>query len=150
MCELKVCEFCGRPIPEKRYRNRPRVRFCSDRCRVDAADRRRRSLGPWSHLPTPTRGAISELRTAADLLERGFSVFRSESPSCPCDLVLLDSGEAFTLYAIEVKSATLLPGGGLAKPTVSQPVDLLAIVLPDRVVYRPLTDRARTLHLPNA
>lgn len=47
------------------------------------------------------RGAASELFTCAYLLAKGYHVFRSESPSCPFDLIAYREG----VYArVEVKS----------------------------------------------
>ncbi len=55
---------------------------------------------------TSTKGAISELVVAADLLDRGYSVFRSVSPNSPIDLVVLKSGR---LQKVEVKTGKINP-----------------------------------------
>ncbi len=44
-----------------------------------------------------TTGAISELRVGIDLLTKGYHVFRSESPNCPCDLVAIKNNKIFTI-----------------------------------------------------
>jgi hypothetical protein len=46
-------------------------------------------------------GAIGELIVAADLLKKGYHVFRSCSPSCPCDLAILKDEK---LFRVEVKT----------------------------------------------
>jgi hypothetical protein len=54
-------------------------------------------------LPTGTTGAISELEVVIMFLNRGFSVFRSVSPSSPFDLVVYDPTNNETLK-VEVKT----------------------------------------------
>ena len=82
-------------------------------------------------------GAASEMIVIADLLLRGFSVFRSMSPACKCDLLAMDSRNHFK---IEVKTATRNSRGFLRFGTPSKNrFDFLALVLLDSktVVYRP-------------
>ena len=50
-------------------------------------------------------GAASELRVSADLLEKGYYVFRSVSSTCPFDLLAYDQEEE-KVYRIEVKTGT--------------------------------------------
>jgi Holliday junction resolvase len=53
-------------------------------------------------VPAPTVGAIGEILVAADLLAKGFAVFRSMSPACYCDLLAEKEGE---ILAVEVKTS---------------------------------------------
>ncbi len=55
------------------------------------------------NLPTGTIGAIGELAAGADLLRRGYEVFRALSPACSCDLIALRDGR---LLRIEVRTGT--------------------------------------------
>ena len=56
--------------------------------------------------PSPsTRGAIGELRVAADLLARGRPVFEAASPASVCDLVYIDRRGHFV--RVEVRTTTL-------------------------------------------
>src|SRR5579872_6612397 len=65
-------------------------------------------------------GAASELIASADLLLRGFDVFRAVAAACPCDLVAMKDG---ALIRIEVKS-------GLQKPPPDESkLDVLANVI---------------------
>jgi hypothetical protein len=57
---------------------------------------------PGPKLPTGTVGAISELVVCNALMRAGFSVFRSMSPACVCDLIAMRDGE---LLKIEVTTA---------------------------------------------
>jgi hypothetical protein len=45
------------------------------------------------------KGTIAELNVAADLLSRGFEVFRALSPDCPSDLALLKDGRLLRVQA---------------------------------------------------
>ena len=53
-------------------------------------------------------GAKNELVVAADLIEKGFNVFRSLTPNAPFDLVAYRNKR---LYRIEVKTAKLNSDG---------------------------------------
>lgn len=77
-----------------------------------------------------TVGAINELYVANDLMARGMSVFRSLSPSCKCDLVvMLNDGE---LKRVEVKTGykqSTKTGKIGHSPCGNSKFDWLAIVL---------------------
>lgn len=77
---------------------------------------------------TGTTGAINELFVANDLLIRGFSVFRSLSPSCFCDLIAVHkSGEVFR---VEVKTASVDTSGKIRhSKTSNDRFDWLAAVV---------------------
>jgi hypothetical protein len=62
---------------------------------TDSEDRFR--FNSVSKVTTGTIGATHELVVSADLLKRGFGVFRALSPSCPCDLILMIDGALFRL-----------------------------------------------------
>lgn len=86
-----------------------------------------------------TLGAISELRVAADLMTRpGVSVFRALSPNSPCDLVLMK--DANYLVRVEVTTGRYGENGKIyctdKRPGYRAKYSLLAIVLPDRIVYK--------------
>lgn len=109
--DLRTCarDGCGstfRPLGRPRGALR---RYCSEACqRLD--NYQRRYLTPASTLPTGTSGAISELIAGADLLRRGYDVFRALSPACSCDLIAQRGGE---LLRIEVRTGRRLAAGGL-------------------------------------
>ena len=48
-------------------------------------------------------GAIGEMTACADLLKRGFEVFRSVSATCSCDLIILKNKK---LLRVEVRTGT--------------------------------------------
>lgn len=116
---------------------RPTQRFCEFRCR-QLAERERYyktlSLTKSLSVSSSTVGAIGELRVSVDLMSRGFSVFRALSPTCPADLVALRGG---ICKLVEVKTVTE-NGGQISRPmTKGGQFDVLAMVLPDRIVYEP-------------
>lgn len=82
----KKCEGCG----DKFYTTYSHKEYCGKKCR--GLDYRRRMgreiIG--TTIPSGTTGAISELVVSADLMGKGWAVFRAMSPSCFCDLVAVD------------------------------------------------------------
>jgi hypothetical protein len=93
---IKRCANCSTEF--KRWRITGK--FCSTKCQRTAyADR----AGLWgSGLPSGTTGAIAELAVCADLLRRGYEVFRAVSQNCSCDLAILKDAK---LLRVEVKTA---------------------------------------------
>jgi Holliday junction resolvase-like predicted endonuclease len=55
-----------------------------------------------SQVAAQSRGAVSELLVSADLMARGFEVFRAVSHAASCDLIAMRDGETIR---VEVKSA---------------------------------------------
>lgn len=87
------------------------------------------------HLPQ-IRGCVAEMQVTADLLCRGFEVFRPVHPFSSCDLVYVSEGR---LVRVEVKSTTLdsdnFPTCDVTRNTGK--FDMLASVLPDgSIQYR--------------
>lgn len=79
------------------------------------------------NIPASTVGAVSEMAVCLDLLERGYSVFRSMSPSCPCDLIAMKDGK---IERIEVKTGYRAIDGKLTYPaTKNNKFDKLAIYI---------------------
>lgn len=69
---------------------------------------RRRRPGPRSQHNAV--GAATELIVAADLLSRGYEVFRSMAGTCSCDLIAMrdiDDGCEFQMLRVEAKTAHL-------------------------------------------
>lgn len=89
-----------------------------------------------------TVGAIGELKVSADLMARGFEVFRSLSPTASCDL-LAARGQRF--FRVEVRTGWELNGKVMVKRQGRY--DVLAIVLPDRIQYEPPIDADPTADL---
>jgi len=141
---MRLCRECGIELPAT---IRPNRLWCSEKCKQIyenqiRADRRPKYRAPrpasYSGLCCGTKGAIGELRVATDLLDKGYEVFRSVSPSAPCDLITLKDGE---MLRIEVRTAHSYSSTGKItfpkKASDAGKQDHYAAVLPDQIVYMP-------------
>lgn len=87
---MDACKKCGKEIVD-RFKL---AKYCSNECKEG------RGVG----LPYLTVGGISELRIAADLLAKGFYVFRSMTANSPCDLIAMNGS-----ITIRIEAATSYP-----------------------------------------
>lgn len=94
-------------------------------------------------LATHTVGAIGELRVSVDLLRLGYEVFRAISATASCDLAVLQNGR---LLRVEVRTGYESRHSGKITGNFEKQfrADILAIALPDRIVYRPPLEGFRT------
>lgn len=113
------------------------AKYCSFACASKAVSSKSKSLNvhrTWQ-VPSGTVGAIHELAVCADLMKRGFHVFRAVSPSCVCDIAVL-AGER--LLRVEVTTGNVSGNGTLHYPSKDQSrFDLLAVVSGEAVHYMP-------------
>ena|SRR5690242_10242715 len=107
--------------------------LCSPECRKQFYLSQLEVHSHYPKLPTGTVGAISELRVSSDLLAKGFEVFRSLTPNSSCDLAILKNG---TLRRVEVRTGYEAKNGRVYTVRDNR-ADVLAIVLPDKIVYEP-------------
>lgn len=139
------CDFCQEVLSDERYRRN--AKYCSLECRNSAYARKFMASEKKSDVNTGTRGAIGELAASADLLERGYYVYRAVSPSCPCDLTVVKNGVTLRVevttgsYYGATKKINFPP-----KTKTQQHFDVLAIVLPDKIHYIPDIERALEVH----
>mgnify|MGYP002080533580 CR=1 FL=1 len=129
------CEYCGSEITEKRTRRG--AKFCSSDCYIDSSKQKYRSgfTGNDRSFSSSSTGAAHELLVCANLLKLGFHVFRSQSPACPCDLVVMcEDG----IYLVEVTTGYRGKNAKLFHPTKDRnKFDWLAIVLHDgKIIYQ--------------
>lgn len=75
----------------------PNQKLCSKDCRKKFYGR----IGDENGLSCGTVGALSEILVSADLLKKGYAVFRSLSPACFCDLIAIKGDE---MKKIEVRT----------------------------------------------
>jgi len=127
-----ICSICGKTIPE--HRQRRHAKSCSDKCGAMLQKKRYNQLNPCSVFTQNISGAIAEHRTIIDLLSHGFEVFHSVNPGSPCDLVILKDNK---LQRVEVKSLRYMASGVPFKPTKPIKADILASVMPDKIIYSP-------------
>ena len=74
---------------------------------------------------------MGELLVSADLLKKGYEVFRALSPGCSCDLVAMKNEK---LIRVEVKTRQKSQGSFSFK--TKKKADLLALVMGDKVLYK--------------
>jgi hypothetical protein len=135
-----TCEQCHGDIPEARHRRR--AKFCSRQCERD------RNVYQWQRQNAPDReqrkglstgvvGAISEMQVCADLLAKGYEVFRAVSPSCSCDVMILLDHRAFR---VEVRTGYYLRSGKLVYMKDRLKAEVMAVCTPSGIIYLPSLD----------
>ena len=102
ICELESCG--SKYTPRIRHQ-----RFCSSACRNTWDIQTYKSSTP--HLERGALGATSELLAAADLMLKGYDVFRALSPHSGCDLVAI--GPDLRALRIEVRTGQNTRSGSL-------------------------------------
>lgn len=131
--EWTICPKCGR----SHYGLiKPLKDPCSKICRQESNKRKMRQLNPKIPV-SKLRGAISELRVATDLMEKGYEVFLAASPYTSCDLIVIKNGLP---ARIEVKTARYSgPKKGINSPLILNKFnyEILALVLSDKIKYKP-------------
>jgi hypothetical protein len=110
----RYCCVCGE-VTAARY-------WCSTVCRQVDDERQRASVKTYFHL-----GAAAELRIAADLLDRGYFVFRSLTTQCPCDLIAWRPGHP--CLRIEVKQTRSRQRGVHRNLSRGNDFDILAVLV---------------------
>ena len=96
----RLCIGCGAPIVNRIGQ----ARYCSYRClRLHRGAAR-------GVLASGTVGAMAELAVCNDLMQRGFDVFRAQSPACSCDLILLGGRGP---VRVEVRTGSYIVNGKL-------------------------------------
>lgn len=130
---IKTCPICEKEFKPRRSWQK----FCSSTC--SNASHANHYVGATSGmgLPNGTTGAISELRVAADLLTKGYEVFRAVSAHCSCDLAILRDGK---LIRVEVRTGYIHNTNGKRitnRPKSTSKFDVLAICYNDNIEYEP-------------
>lgn len=125
-----LCKWCKTPISTTDIR---RKAYCSHSCREKAKSEEAEKLRAKkaARLSTGKRGAISELRVCVDLMEKHYEVFRAVSPACSCDIAILKNGKFLRVECKTGVSKESYSGGRKIR------ADVLAVVLPDKIVYKP-------------
>lgn len=132
--DVTNCLRCNKSIPTDRIRKY--AKYCSNNCCHEAAKEKYRIANPrrLGNMATATMGAISEFRVVVDCLSMGYEVFKACSPACSCDLAILYKNQ---LKRIEVKTAFRTPAGNISHSNHNIRADILARVLPDKIIYDP-------------
>lgn len=143
---MNVCKCCAKELPANSKSNR---RFCDTECARQFAKALWREKNPKSELgilATNTRAEVNEMRVAIDLLAKGFEVYRAAFQGMPCDMLVVPPGhqyfqlpgEAKRPRRVEVTTGNYSPNGEVAHPKRNTAnFDVLAVVLSDRIIYKP-------------
>jgi hypothetical protein len=96
MKKKKVCEECGCNYETYQAFSR----YCGQRCKGKANYKSSgRSVHGDNKLPSATVGAMSEIFVSAELMKKGYAVFRALSPSCFCDLIAIKNNQTLRIEA---------------------------------------------------
>jgi hypothetical protein len=144
-----TCAFCGVVLPPSRpiITRRNKRKYCSDLC-VAKDEQRAFAAGiAGRDARRIERAAYSELMVCADLLRRGFHVYRSVSSTSGCDLVAIHEDR---VIRVEVKTAVRRKSGelkGLLRDGQPSKHDVLALVAYDgEIQYVPEVGRVLPEH----
>lgn len=131
--EIVNCRHCLKPITGK-WVSTSRV-FCGKACaRLWRGGRIIELNGLRPPLSSGHIGALHELLACADLIRRGYEVFRAVSPASPFDLIIFSKRG---MERVEVRTAVRMPDGTI-RTNSSDRCDILAMVFYDGTVqYRP-------------
>ena len=105
-------------------------KYCGPQCSLEWSGKK----SFWDGIAPATVGAIQEYRVSIDLLKKGFEVYKSVSPSASCDLLCLKNNEIFT---VEVKTCYETKNGQLWYPKKRIKAQYLALVLLEKIIYKP-------------
>ena len=125
------CRFCKKVFDT----NLKAQVYCSWLCNKQFTKIRYKKNNPNKNigLNSGTLGAISELRVCSDLLNKGWNVFRAVSAASSVDLLI---AKEKVILKVEVTTGSLTSSGKLCHPAKDfSRFDVLAVVLPDRIVY---------------
>lgn len=126
--DILKCKQCGKVIEAE---NKNRRVFCSKKCLNLFGSR---NIQKFNYpINTGTLGAISELSVCADLMKKGYLLFKSISPSSPYDLVVDIKG---VLHKLEVKTGSIRSNGSLSYYVRPEAIyDILAVVFVTGIKY---------------
>lgn len=131
--DTKLCKYCGKPIQKDRMK-KVNVLYCSEECKQESYKKEYHTLNKTPNLPTAMIGTISVHRVIVDLLLKGYHVFQ-EVGLASCDLGILKKDK---FLRIEVTTGKYIPSGKFFSPSHDKSkYDILATVLPDKIVYQP-------------
>ena len=131
-----VCLYCDGAMPEAKIRRH--AKFCNESCRKKRDYDAYRQMNPNRCASrNGATGAAHEMLVCADLLRKGYHVFRSVAPDGACDIIIL---QGKSVLRIEVKTSYKNRNGAIGWPNVSRQADrhdVLAVVVDGELHYRP-------------
>lgn len=103
-----TCISCGTSRVTYKYNQK----LCSNICRKKYYTKYVVTLKS-ENLAAGTVGAITELKVATFLMEKGYAIFRALSQACFCDLIAIKNDE---IMYLEVRTGNLLASGKSSYP----------------------------------
>lgn len=103
-----ICTQCNKKIEC----SQPNQKFCTKSCRNNYHGRNR-LVSINSEVSSGTVGCITELEISIYFMKKGYAVFRSLSPACFCDLIVIKNKEVMYL---EVRTGYLSASGAVNFP----------------------------------
>lgn len=88
-----ICEICGNDFRAIQAG----AKTCSSECRLKRNRKMTGRIASNSNIPTGTVGAITEIEICADLMRKGYAIFRAMSPACFCDVIAIKDNKIFRL-----------------------------------------------------
>lgn len=131
---MRTCVSCGAEmLISTSNRSHEAKKYCSKACHSTYLRGGEKILG---NLSAGTVGALGELVVSADLMRRGYEVYRALSPASSCDVLALKDGQ---MFSIEVRTGWKSLGGRLTTNKVNLKAQYLAIVIhrEGEVIYQP-------------
>ena len=109
-------------------------KYCSDACKPTRSSCRSYLPLKMTHLRTTQRGNWAEALVEADLIEKGYEVFRGQAGGI-WDFISVDP-KTLEKRSIEVRKGRVRKSGGaiFRKNGLKKPVDCYAVVTEDKVV----------------
>jgi PD-(D/E)XK nuclease superfamily protein len=128
-----VCLGCACLIPPQRLKRH--AKYCNNACRRQFVLQEQQNSRLYVLSNKGITGAIAELTVCADLLGRGYEVFRAVSQSASCDLIIMRHGQ---MQRVEVKMGTIHPRTGRLSYAGDQiRADIVAVLSKAGITYLP-------------
>lgn len=111
--------------------------FCSAECRKEHYKESyfAQTFGHMSKIDKSASGTVGELKASADLILRGWEVFRALNPHTSCDLLAIKNNK---MIRVEVKTGFERDGKAYTAPIKHKDrYDLLIQVTPKGIYYTP-------------
>ena len=123
-----MCGVCKKGFVQT-YKNK----YCSEVCRKININSR---ITDHYNLSPGTIGALNELKVCADLMIKGYNVFRCVSPNSPHDLIISNDER---ILRVEVTTGTKHVSGNISHAgKTDRDFDILAIVVfSGEIIYKP-------------
>jgi hypothetical protein len=128
------CENCGKIYKVSRFEKGKSTRFCSRQClkEFQASNKAKTVLTNNPGIRKCDVGSHNELIVCADLMKKGYHVFRAVSAYGPCDLIAMKDGK---LWRVEVTTGYYRKNGSMGWTWHDRTLsDVIAAVMPDSTV----------------